>query len=74
MDHSLYSATLKYGGKSFELRCSYKIIPIKLKRFYPDLSSKPKLVFPYAELMAWNPNKLVKEVTNFNGIGKQYLG
>lgn len=52
VDHNLYSVTLKYKGKSFELRCSYKIIPIKLKRFYPDLANKPKLVFPYSELMS----------------------
>ena len=69
LEYELYSLILFYNDKTIYFRCSYKLIPFPLGKFYPNLSLYKKLYFPYDSLKNWNPLALCK---SFKDIDLKY--
>ncbi len=61
LETDLYEVTITHCSKKIILRCSYKLLPFKLKSFYPGLSPYQKLSFPYESLLDWNPKNLCSQ-------------
>lgn len=66
IEYELYELTLFYNNKIINLRCSYKLIPFALNKFYPNLSSKKKLYFPYDILKNWNSSLPCNKFSNID--------
>ncbi len=69
LNYQLYEVIIITPNKKITLRCSVKLIPISLKKFYPSVSSIKKLFFPYEFLEEWCPEK---KTNLFTGIEEKY--
>jgi hypothetical protein len=66
----LYAVKIKTNCGDLIFKCSLKIIPFSLEKFYPDLTTNQKLFFPYTKL-----NKeinLTETTKNFDKINTKY--
>ena len=71
IDYELYGVKIFYKNKTINLRCSFKLIPYPLERFFPLLTNRPKLFFPYSTLSNWDSRV---KCTEFEQIDQAYSG
>ncbi len=64
IDYQLYAVDLWYKNRKYYFRCSYRLLPFALERFYPELSSRPKLFFPYQELKDWDSGRSLSKYSS----------
>lgn len=58
IDFDLYWVSLEDGtGQFYHFKCSFRLLPWSLGKFYPELSDLAKIKFPYRELEEWSPSK-----------------
>lgn len=69
IEYELFEVILFYKNKKIYLKCSYKILPFALEKFYPNLSSLIKLYFPYEILKNFNP---FESCQNYHNILSEY--
>lgn len=78
-NYSLYEVIVHYKSKDYIFRCSYKLMPFRLEDFYPRITSRNKMYFPYEALKSWSPESTCSSYKNipseyFNWSLKAYLG
>lgn len=78
IDYKLYEVIIFFKNKKIYLRCSHKLLPFSMSKFFPIFTNIQKMYTPNELLEYWEPNTLCTNIKNINIIYKnlnykQYL-